>query len=378
MIRLNVHRFGTIRTFVLVGLLAIGLASTATRALSQTSGTWSNTGSMNTARQNHAATLLQNGQVLVAGGQNGTGILAGAELYTPSKGKWTATGSMNTARMSQTATLLQTGQVLVIGGANSTNNNLSSAELYNPASGTWSVTSSMSTGRGLCTAILLPNGRVLVAGGVDSNGVVLSSAELYDPSTGTWAATGRMNLARFGHTATLLPNGLVLVVGGTTNGSLTTELYNPVTGTWALTGSMIYGRFRAFAMLLSDGQVLVLDGGVSFAEFYNPSTGTWCTDGSGNTQAGDTGQTVTLLGTGMVLTAGGTEGVYPRPITVLTRCDLFDPSTGNDVLTGSMHKPRDSHTATLIQDGRVLAAGGESQDQKGNLFYTNTAELYKP
>jgi hypothetical protein len=51
--------------------------------------------------------LLQNGQVLVAGGYNGTNVFANAELYNPSRAQGTFTGSMNTARERPTATLLQ-------------------------------------------------------------------------------------------------------------------------------------------------------------------------------------------------------------------------------------------------------------------------------
>ena len=73
MIRANVHRLGRIRTRVLVGLFAIVLiASTAVPALGS-SNTWTPTGSMSTARTGHTATLLANGEVLVAGGGNATG-----------------------------------------------------------------------------------------------------------------------------------------------------------------------------------------------------------------------------------------------------------------------------------------------------------------
>ena len=104
---------------------------------------WTATGSMATAREWHTATLLPNGQVLVAGGFGGTtGCLASAELYDPATGMWTATGSMATARYVHTATLLPNGQVLVAGGRSGFDV-IASAELYDPASGMWTATASL-------------------------------------------------------------------------------------------------------------------------------------------------------------------------------------------------------------------------------------------
>jgi hypothetical protein len=51
--------------------------------------------------------------VLVAGGD---GPLASAELYNPANGTWTPTGNLNTARDEHTATLLPNGMVLAAGG----------------------------------------------------------------------------------------------------------------------------------------------------------------------------------------------------------------------------------------------------------------------
>ena len=84
----------------------------------QAPGRWRITGDLVTARYVHKATLLPNGQVLVAGGYGPDccTMLASAELYDPATGMWTATGSMTTPRVDHTATLLQNGQVLVAGG----------------------------------------------------------------------------------------------------------------------------------------------------------------------------------------------------------------------------------------------------------------------
>src|SRR4029453_15561102 len=62
------------------------------------------------------ATFLPNGMVLVGAGTGVSGPLASAELYNPVNGSWTATGSLNTARQEHTATLLPNGMVLVAGG----------------------------------------------------------------------------------------------------------------------------------------------------------------------------------------------------------------------------------------------------------------------
>ena len=100
----------------LVGLISaalmkgpIQLASAETVALG-----WSYTGSLNTPRYSHTATLLPDGKVLVSGGGNS---LDSAELYDPATGKWTATGTLNVPRASHTATLLEDGKVLIVAGS---------------------------------------------------------------------------------------------------------------------------------------------------------------------------------------------------------------------------------------------------------------------
>ena len=74
-------------------VLVTGMSATTTTA--QTPGTWTATGSMNTARFAFTVTLLPNGKVLAAGGIDPSGIsLAGAQLYDPSTGQWVTTGAI--------------------------------------------------------------------------------------------------------------------------------------------------------------------------------------------------------------------------------------------------------------------------------------------
>src|ERR1019366_3477397 len=307
--------------------LAAGLtvgSTTVTAALGAVSGSTTltaaqlfvPTGSLNTARYYHSATLLNTGVVLVAGGigpvPGGTGTLgelASAELYNPGTGTFTLTGSLNAARYEHTATMLPTGEVLIAGGYGSAGV-LPSAELYNPATGTFTpTTGSLNAARFDATATLLPNGMVLIAGGADANGP-LSSGELYNLATGTFTlTTGSLNTARSSAAATLLDTGLVLIADGynySTTGPLSSaELYNPIAGTFSATGSQARSASLGTATLLTNGSVLFAGSlyNASAAEFYSPASGTFSVATELNTPRDL--QTATLLPNGAVLIAGG-------------------------------------------------------------------------
>jgi hypothetical protein len=84
MIFRNVHRFAPGYTLVLAALFAIGLVATTpvpalAGKLAGNSGTWANTGSLNTSRTAHTATLLPSSQVLVVGGYDAAGTLKPGE-----------------------------------------------------------------------------------------------------------------------------------------------------------------------------------------------------------------------------------------------------------------------------------------------------------
>jgi len=112
-----------------------GVTTAKTELYNPATGKWAATGNLNTSRLEHTATMLMNGKVLIAGGNNVTAnkttVLSSAELYNPSTGVWSKTGTMNSARVGHTATLLTSGQVLAASGSDA-NNDLTSAELYTP------------------------------------------------------------------------------------------------------------------------------------------------------------------------------------------------------------------------------------------------------
>lgn len=368
----------------------------------QATGAWISSSAMHIARNAHTSTRLSDGRVLVAGGRNITGQeLNSAEIYDPATDRWTPTGNLNQARSNHIAVLLKDGRVLIVGKQ--------SAETFNPATGEWSLTAettlktSGSPGTyDSSSATLLADGRVLVAGG--RSGLLSfarSSAELFDPVAGTWSATGSLNFARLEHSATLLPDGRVLIAGGNNrlDRPTTVELFDPSTGRWTLTGSLRVPRNGHIAALLPNGRVLVA-GGFSddtgrTAEIYDPATGTWSPTGSLNFSHPPLPITAVQLSNGVVLFADAHSEVFdfasgrwsvvanpllvrPAAITAipdgkalmtggnndenaLRNAELFDPSASLTLGAWSVTASPgggQGHTATALNDGRVLISGG--------------------
>src|SRR5208282_5045903 len=133
---MGTHRISLVQLVFAVAALVIGLPAVVT---AQIGNSWINTSSMSTGRQAHTATLLTNGQVVVAGGYNNGSYLANAELYDPARGSWTTINPMNCARCLHTATLLPNGKVLAAAGQGYAASFLASAEIYDPPSGTWTT-----------------------------------------------------------------------------------------------------------------------------------------------------------------------------------------------------------------------------------------------
>jgi hypothetical protein len=361
-------------------MLFLGVGSHA--CIAQSAGTFTPTGSMITARSFHTASVLPNGKVLIAGGARSTGlsdprsILASAELYDPGTGTFSAAGDMTTSRKGHTATLLPDGRVLIAGGG------IPAAELYDPTTGTFTATGEMIAARSGHTAILLSNDKILIVGGYGSAGYPnVAPAELYDPATGTFTPGGSYagsGGCDFCAPANLLSDGKVLFAG-----QYPAQLYDPVSGSFSLTGRMISDHSPS--TLLPNGKVLFAGGEglgrYSSAEVYDPATGTFASTGS--MAWSRVWHSLSLLPDGTVLAAGGeTDRCTGNPciFTLSTAsAELYDPLTGAFVATSDMAAPREIHTATLLNDGRVLIAGGVAYGGI-DIFFGSlaSAELYNP
>lgn len=410
------------RILVVGGVGANGQPLATAEVYNSSTGAWTETAPLATPRYSHTATILSNGNVLVAGGVGSNGQpLTSAEVYDPKAnsgaGSWTPTGSLADARSGHTATALgdeisgtSDPRVLVVGGIGPGGNRLASAEVYNQQNGTWTRTGSLANPRASHSAAVLPDGTVLVAGGSGAGGRPLASVELFTPASGRWATVGSLATPRAAHRATVLLDGRVLVAGGAGPGGrplASAELYTPslTDGHWTPTASMRTARAGHTATLLPNGEVLLAGGHISFdnfrtagpdccnvsplasAELYHPKSGTWTTTGSlGQARTFDTATLLTGSRSecgsncGKVLVAGGFGAVSPSSPTgnaqALASAELYDPATGRWTATGSMSGRRAWHTATRLENGKVLVAGGTSSPVAQNAI--DTAEIYDP
>lgn len=332
-------------------------------------GQFAPTGSLVYQRSGHTATLLDDGKVLVVGGIWGRiyypSILP--ELYDPATGTFTAFGTDPVQRLLHTATLLRNGKVLVAGGLAYDNMGMrttATALLYDPATRTFTPTGSLLAPRAFHEATLLSDGRVLITGGNDwSSGDPYASTEIYDPATGTFSASTSLTVGRRRHVAVPLAKNKVLVAGGEVlaNGMYmaiaSAEVLDLSNGRVAIL-AMNFQRSGLTATTLRDGTVLLAGGGVANGEIFDPSVapaGGFHT--TGPMSANRALHSAVRLPSGKVLVAGGQAfgGWYTWPIQT---AELFDPATGTFTALPNMAEARAAFTAVLLQNGKVLVAGG--------------------
>lgn len=247
--------------------------------------------------------------------------------------------------------------------------------------GTWTALPALDAIRGTPVAVVLGDGSVLVAGG-GVGAVPVDASRRFDPATGRWTETGPLVQARRGHAAAVLPDGRVLVAGGVAGSEVlaSAEVFDPASGRWAPAGPMARARVDHTLTTLPSGEVLVTGGAVAggqlaadaSAELFDPATGTWSAAGS-STEARRQ-HSATALDDGRVLLAGGRGGAAGD--TPLASAELYDPAARTFTATAPMRSARADHVAAAVTGGQVLVAGGTGG--RGGDTALASAEVFDP
>lgn len=348
---------------------------------------WDVAAPMAFARSNRQAVLLQDGRVLVAGGDTAFDTSMVTETYDPLADEWTLEERFRPTTVgNHTVTVLPDGRALITSGGIGRGENLEpygiawvACWLFDPVGDALTTTGEMLEARSHHAAALLESGEVLAVGGAAPSGtegefVVLSSAERYDPATETWAAAAPASVGRYWHTLTPLEGGELLLVGGadeTRAETTATEIYSPTDDRWTVTGSLDQPRQRHSTVRLASGEVLAIGGlhdsvPIASVEAYSPATGEWTSVAPLPIPLADAAAVVLLDGRVLI-----TGGYSDESRTGVDRTFIYDRAADAWREGPSLHNPRYGHSAIVLQDGRILVLGGFEVD----VLNTATTEI---
>lgn len=296
-------------------------------------------------------------------------------LFDPRTGTKTFPPSSSSAQGCMNVTLLEDGSLLLCGGQDgaapgSFVNGIPWVKRFWP-NATWSQLPDMllAAGRWYPGLARLADGRLLVmGGGMSPNAARTDTCELFDPSTQAWSWTGTMNSPLEFPPCALLHTGRVLRTWGTDP-----ELYDPASGTWSPTGDFVFpqrgfpGHSDHSLVVLADGRAVAVgvnrsgQPGAAMTEVYDPGSGTWSLGTSPSLVRMQA--EVVQLPDGRILVAGGdqqtTSGPEPNVLGVVRRCDLLEPLSMTWRRVADLAWFREYHAVTLlVPDGRVVTTGG--------------------
>lgn len=389
-------------------------------------GSFAAVGDLNDPRAQHAATLLQDGRVLVTGGIDGQGFLPGSEVFDPATDSWERVEDLAptqqegfmlnavgdpTARRHHSAVILNDGRVLVAGGNGIERNQGGNAVLealvtcytFDPTDNSFSRAADLTDARFLHQAASLESGDAIVLGGVshpDPQQIPLKTGERYDANADTWTSF-TLNVARSdGVAVEMFTTDDVLIYGGgeildypTQNARLLAlmdisaqepVIYNNSTSRLGPAPASAFSgkpRVDVGGVAMNNGDALFAGGRIVDAnptplvmddsrlyslQYMTPQVTVVDTTERYDvrTQAFVQGPTLNIARWGARCAQLGTTsdvlivGGLDQNNDLLATCEVYGVLRDAIMGTVDMNTPRQQFTATSLQDGRVLVAGG--------------------
>ncbi|TAK89907.1 MAG: hypothetical protein EPO06_10875 [Burkholderiaceae bacterium] len=327
---------------------------------------WESAPELFQARIYHTATLLTDGGVLFVGGESDTRasdktepVLDSVELFRD--GKISQLPHLHSARAKHTAVRMADGTVLVAGGIVMDGRALAAVEIWDPAKQAWRDAPPLKTPRYGHTAALLSDGRVMISGGISQENMPTASVEIFDPKTNQWSDSAPLLTPLQRHASIVLGNGDVLIVGigiDRDHPFPQAMLWEKSTGQWRPAGEFSPYRYKgsqSYALApipLKNDAVLVFDS-ASIMQ-WAPSSGVTGHSAYG----GRDGYASILLNDGRIMLAGGNTLMPGGRIGALPLdwVEIYDPATGRFSVTGRLTQPREALSAIVLNDGRAVVA----------------------
>jgi len=231
----------------------------------------------------------------------------------------------------------------------------------------------------------LADGRIVVVGGYGGGGsqIGISNAEIFDPSNDSWTILPKMAYSRWYPTATTLADGRIIVMAGWQTSSHTNagvpEIYDSVSNTWTKIVSA-NNPFETYPFIyqLSDGRLIHVNGSeyATVTDILDLNTQSWSVLDPNMT---DGGSSVMYL-PGKIMKAGSaTDSQNTGPSSNATYIiDMTQPNPSWKQ-TAPMANARSFLNLTELPDGTVVATGGETDKNGGNINNAvYAAELWSP
>jgi large repetitive protein len=365
-----------------------------------TAGTFNAGPTLNVARAQHTATVMNDGRVLVTGGSDGQGIIAESEVFDPTTNTWEAvsaiaptqndafmidpTGQFATARQLHTATAMANGLVLVCGGfgverldasGNPVFESMVTSYTFNPQTNSFVRAGDMSEGRGWHSAALLSTGSVLLSSGLDVNMASLRTGDVYDPNQDIWTSSTAASAEHTWGSLFTAVNQTVMAAGANVAQgqqglsivgfpSTRVELFNAQGNNFTAGTNNVGDRLFMGHEVMTTGDVFLAGGQgldpqtqqlfvADTTEVYNAAASTFT---SGPTLAtARFGCEVAEIGTTSdQLIVGGIDAAGMP----LISCEVWSVLNNAMVGTVNMSIERIDHRAVTLQDGRILVMGG--------------------